>query len=104
MDHSTFDDAGDYSADERYGKGIVDMEFEWSLEIIIPVMGQDVEESTDKVQTFARDVRNLEDRSAALRDELACSLDGFLTILDEDGDLAGAGRFKDARKLGDGLL
>lgn len=80
------------------------MEFEWSLGVIIPVVRQDVEESTDKVQTFTGDVRNLEDRADTLRDELASGLDGFLPAFNENRDLAGARRFEDARELGDSLL
>ena len=104
VDHAAFDDAGDNGSDEGDGEGVVDVEFEWSLGVVVPVMGQDVEERADQVETFTRDVGNLEDGADALRDELAGGLDGFLVVLDENRDLAGAGGFEDARQLGDGLL
>ena len=80
------------------------MELERGLGVVVSVMRQNVEESTDKVQTFASDVRNLKDRADTLRDELTSSLDGFLPVLDKDRDLSGTRRFEDAGELGDSLL
>ena len=104
VDDATFDNAGYNCADERDGKGVIDVEFEGGFGVVIPVVREYVEEGPDKVEGFARDVRDLEDRADALTDKLGGGLDGVFPGFDEDWDFAGAGRFEYAGELGDGLL
>ena len=46
----------------------------------------------------------MEDGANALTDKLGRGFDSVFSVFDEDGDFAGAGRFEDTGKLGDGLL
>lgn len=46
----------------------------------------------------------MEDGADALADELSGGFDGVFSVLDEDRNFAGAGRFENAGKLSDGLL
>ena len=104
MDDAGLYDAGDDGADEGDGESVVDVEFERSIGVIVPVVGEHVEEHTNEVEGFAGDVADLEDGADALGDELRSGDDCFVAVSDEYGDFASSGRFKDAGKLGDGLL
>jgi len=83
-------DARDDGPDERYGEGVVDVEFKGGFVVVVAVMGQDVEEGSDEVEAFAGDVGDLEYGAYPLAHELGGSLDGFVAVLDEDGDFPGA--------------
>ena len=53
-------------------------------------MGEDVQECSDQIETFACDVGYLEDGTYPLADELRCRLDGIFAVFDEDWDFPGA--------------
>lgn len=80
------------------------MEFEGPIGIVIAVVRQNIEERPDEIEAFAGDVGNLENGTYSLADELGSSLNGFIAVLDEDGDFPGAWRLEDAGQLSYGLL
>lgn len=104
VDDAGFDDAGDDGADVGDGEGVVDVELERGVGVVVAVVRQDVEELADEVETLARDVGHLEDGADALADELGGRVDAVFAALDEDGDFAGAGGLEDLLQLGEGLL
>ncbi len=50
VDDAGFDDAGDDGADEGDGEGVVDVEFEGAVRVVVAVVGEDVEECADEVE------------------------------------------------------
>lgn len=104
MNDSRLDDAGDDCAYERDGEGVIDVEFEWGVSVVIAVMWENIEEGADEVQRLASDVRDLEHGADALGDKLGGSLNSIGAVFDEDGNFPCARRLKDAGQLGDGLL
>ena len=80
------------------------MELKGGVGVIIAVVGKDVEERSNEVEGFAGDVRDLENRTDALGNELRGGLDSVGAVLDKDRDFTSAGRLEDARQLRDGLL
>ena len=56
------------------------------------VVREDIQESPHKIQILSSDVGDLEDGTYPLTDELSCSVDGVLAILDEDRNFPCAGR------------
>jgi len=56
VDDTRFHDAGDDCADEGDGEGVVDVELEWGVGVVVAMMGEDVKEFTDEVEAFASDV------------------------------------------------
>ena len=88
VDDPGFDDAGDDSANEGDGEGVVDVEFERSVSVVVAVVREYVEEGADKVKGFAGDVGDLEDGADALGDELRSGLDSVGAVFDENGDFA----------------
>lgn len=104
VDDAGLDDAGDDSADKGDGEGVVDVEFEGGLGVVVAVVREDVEEGAHEVEAFAGHVRDLEDGADALGDELSGGRDGLLAVLDQDGNFARAGGFEDTRYLRDGLF
>ena len=66
------------------------MEFKGGFGVVISVMGEDVQECSDQIETFACDVGYLEDGTYPLADELRCRLDGIFAVFDEDWDFPGA--------------
>lgn len=80
------------------------MELERSVDVVLSVMGKDVHEFADEVERLSSDIRDLEDGTYSLTDELCCCVDALLAVLDEDGDLASSGRLQDLGELSDGLL
>lgn len=56
VDDAAFHDAGYYGADEGDGEGVVDVEFEGALGVVVPVVREYVEEGPDKVERFSGDV------------------------------------------------
>lgn len=67
---TAFHDARDDGADKGDGEGVVDVEFEGCLGVVVAVMRQDVEEGPHQVEAFAGDVGYLEDGAYSLADEL----------------------------------
>jgi len=104
VDDAGLDNAGDDGADEGDGEGVVDVEFEGCLGIVVAVVREDVEEGTHEVEAFAGHVGDLEDGADALGDELSGGRNGLLAVLDQNGDFACPGGFQDAGYLGDGLF
>lgn len=70
MDDTAFHYAGDNSPDKGDGEGVIDMEFEWCIGIIVAVMGEDVEESANEVEALTGDIRNLENGADAAANKL----------------------------------
>ena len=91
VDDAAFHDARDDGPDEGDGKGVVYVEFEGCVGVVISVVRQYVEERPDQVEGFARHVRDLEDGADALADELGGRFDGVFSGLDENGYLARTG-------------
>jgi len=56
VDDAAFDDAGNDGADEGDREGVVDMELEGRVGIVVAVMREDIEEFADEVEAFACDV------------------------------------------------
>lgn len=104
VDDARFDDARYDGANEGDREGVVDVEFEGGVGVVIAVVRKDVEECADKVQGLASDVGDLEDGADALRDELGGGLDSVGAIFDEDGYFPCTRRLEYASQLGDGLL
>ena len=97
VNHTALDDATHHGPYKRHRKGIVDMELKRRSSVIVPVVWQDIQERSYKVEAFSGDVGNLEDGTYPLADELRGGVDGVFAVLDEDGDFARAGGFEDAR-------
>ena len=53
VNDTRFHDAGDDCADEGNGEGIVDVELEGRVGVVVAVMGEDVEEFADEIEAFA---------------------------------------------------
>lgn len=98
--HDTRDDG----PHERHRESVVDVEFERSLSVVVAVVRQDVQESSDEIKVFTGNVGDLKDWTYSLADELGGGLDSFIAVLDEDGNLPCARRLEDAGELCDGLL
>ena len=99
MNDSAFDDPRDYCTDEGDGKGVVDVELEWSFCIVMAMMRKDVQESPDEIQRLSSHIGDLEDRAYPLGNELSSCVDTLFPILDEDWDFACAWGFEDSRDL-----
>ena len=84
---TAFDNTRDYSTDERNREGVVHVEFEWRLSIVVAMVRQNVQECPHQVEAFAGDIRDLEDRAYSLADKLCCGLDRLVTVLDKNGNL-----------------
>ena len=104
VDDARFDNTRDDGANKGDGKGVIDVEFERGVGVVIAVVRKNVEECADKVQGLTRDVGDLEDGADALGDKLGGGLDSVGAIFDKDGDFPCARRFEYASQLGDGLL
>ncbi len=104
MAPTAFHYARDDGADERHRESVIDVELERSLSIVVPMVRQNVQECSDKVKTFTGNVGDLEDGANPLADELSGSLDGFIAVLDKNGNLPCARRLEDASELCDCLL
>lgn len=52
------------------------------------VMRQDIEKRPYQIKALSGHVRDLEDRTYPLTDELRCSVDSVFTVLDEDRDFS----------------
>ena len=104
VDDASFHDAGHDGADEGDGEGVVDVELEGGRGVVMTVVGEDVEEGSDQVQTFTCYVADLEDGADALGDEGCGGVDRVLARFNEDGDLAGAWGLENAGQLHYGLL
>lgn len=68
------------------------------------VVRQDVQEGPHEIEVLASDVGDLEYRAYPLTDELSRSIDGVLTILNENWDFPCARRFQYPRELRNGIL
>lgn len=88
MDHAGFYHTRDDGSDKGDREGVVDVEFKGSVYVVLSVMGQDVHEFANEVQRFSGDVRDLEDGTDSLADELRCCVDAFFASFDEYGDFA----------------
>ena len=104
MHNARFHDATNDGSDEGYREGVINVELERSVHVVLSVMRQDIHELADEIKRLACHVRDLEDGTYPLADELCCCVDAFLAVLDEDGDFAGSWRFEDFGELCDGLL
>ena len=71
VDDARLDDTGDDGTNERDREGIVDVELEGRVGVVVAVMGENVEEFADEVKAFAGDVRDLKDGTYPLADELS---------------------------------
>lgn len=67
-------------------------------------MGEDVQKRPHQVETLSGDIRNLKDRAYPSGDELSCSIDALLAVLDEDGNFASSWRLENFGQLRDGLV
>ena len=63
------------------------MEFERRLSIVVAMVRQDIQECPHQVEALASDIGDLEDGAYPLADKLCCSLDGLVTVFDENGNL-----------------
>lgn len=104
VDYTGLHYTGDYGANKRYGKRIVDMELERRRAVVVPVVGQYVEEGADQVKIVSGDIRYLEDGAYSTRHELSRSVDALLLIADEDGYFPRARRFENFGELRYGLF
>ena len=69
------------------------MEFKGGFGVVISVMGEDVQECSDQIETFACDVGYLEDGTYPLADELSRRLNRVCAVLDEDWNFPSAWGF-----------
>ena len=76
MNYARFDDARDHCADERDGKGVVDVELERGRAIVLAVVREDVQECADEVERLASDIRDLKYWTYPLRNELSLEQSG----------------------------
>jgi len=49
-------DTGDDGANEGNGEGVVDVEFERGVGVVVAVMREDIEKFADEIKAFASDV------------------------------------------------
>ena len=84
---TAFDNTRDNGTDERNGEGIIHVEFERRLSIVVAVVRQDIQECPHQVEALASNIGDLEDRAYSLADKLCCGLDGLVTVLDKNGNL-----------------
>ena len=75
VDDAALDDAADDGADEGDGEGVVDVEFEGPVGIVVAVVGEDVEEGADEIEGLAGDIGDLEDGADAAGDELCLGIE-----------------------------
>lgn len=101
---TTLDDSGDDRTDKRHRKGIVDVELERSLVIVVAIVRQDIQECSHKIEAFASNIGDLENGTDSLADELCGRLNCLLPVLNEDRNLPCSLRLENASELDDGLL
>ena len=80
------------------------MELKRSIQVIVSMVREDIQELTDQIKALAGDVGDLEDWADAFGHELCGSIDALFTVLDEYGNFSRSWRFEDSRYLLDSLL
>ena len=56
VDDAALHDAGDNGANEGHGEGVIDVELEGGVGVVVAVVRKDVEEFADEVEGLAGDV------------------------------------------------
>ena len=104
MNYARLDNARDDGTHEGNGEGVIDMEFEGPLRIIVVMLWENVEEGPNQIEGLACHVGHLEYRTYSLRYELAGGLNRLCTVLYENWNFAGTGRFQNPGQLSNGFL
>ncbi len=67
---TAFDHTGNYRSDERHGEGVIDVEFEGGLGIVMAVVWKDIEECPYEIEALAGDIGDLKNGAYSLAYEL----------------------------------